>query len=375
MSYDDTRRKEARAIPISEVADRLGITGLKRVTPTEVAGPCPVCSASARDDRFGINSAKSVFNCRQCGAAGDGLALVQHVQGCTFPDAISWLVGAAEARPDPAEIARRVEDAEKKEQERQAYADRARAAAIRAAREIWNSAAGHDVALGAAYLAGRGIRFDAWPPTLRLLPDHPYRRNVGGAWTEFHRGACLVAAIQGAEGQVRAVHQTWIDPLQPGCKAEIRDAAGGLLPSKLVRGSKKGGAIRLTAAAPVLVVGEGIETTASALVAGAVPGAAYWAGVDLGNMAGLQLRTGPRRNSGVPDLTDAAAFVPPAGTRRLVYLMDGDSAPGPTRAKLTAGLRRAMAAIPGLSASIVAAPAGLDFNDLLRGREADAEDD
>lgn len=366
MSYDDTRRLEARAIPIFEVADRLGIAGLKRVTPTEVAGPCPVCSSSARDDRFGINSAKSVFICRQCGAAGDVLALVQHVQGCSFPDALAWLVGEAEANPDPAAIAARRRAAEAAEAKRREFEDQARARAIRDAREIWHAAIGHDLGPVRAYLAGRGIRFAEIPPTLRLLPDHPYRRKIGGEWREFHRGHCMVAAVQDGFGRVRAVHQTWLGDTA-GEKAQIRDAEGAALPSKLVRGSKKGGAIRLTPIgdARVLVMGEGIETTASALVAGMLPGAAFWAGVDLGNMGGTQ--TGGR-NSGLPDLTDDRAFVPPVQIARLVFLQDGDSDAATTRAKLLAGLRRAQAAIPGLVAEIVAAPDGCDFNDILRGQ-------
>ena len=118
---------------------------------------------------------------------------------------------------------------------------------------------------------------------------------------------------------------------------------------------------------------EGIETTLSAMVARALPGAAYWAGVDLGNMAGAR-RLGPGlKYAGLPDLTDRDAFVPPQWVKRLVFVQDGDSAPKLTRAKLLSGLRRAMALRPGLTAAIVHPGEGIDMNDLLMGQDPDGE--
>lgn len=119
--------------------------------------------------------------------------------------------------------------------------------------------------------------------------------------------------------------------------------------------------------ASVLVMAEGLETTLSALVADAYPDAAYWCGVDLGNMSG-KLQSGPGlRYAGLPDLEDSTAFVPPAWVRRLIFVMDGDSEPRATRAKLEAGLRRAMIARPGLVGEIVRVGEGLDLNDVLMG--------
>lgn len=365
MRVPDTRLDEAKALPMAEIADRLGLQ-LRKITATERAGPCPSCGGT---DRFAINTARNVMNCRSCGAAGDQLALVMLAMGCDFKAALAWLVGERDLALDPAEAQRRREKAEV-ERARQAGIERQmRARAIRDARAIWAAGEGHDLTPAAAYLAGRGIRFAAWPPTLRCLPDHAYVRTVAGKRDTWHRGPCLLAAVQDAAGKVRAVHQTWIDPAMPGRKAEILGPDGVAQPAKLVRGSKKGGAIRLTPApAPggCLVVGEGIETTASVMVSGALPDAAFWAGVDLGNMAGLQVKEpGQRGHTGVPKLDDAEAFVPPAGIGRLIFLEDGDSAQPATRLQLLAGLRRAMALRPGLSAEIVSAPEGCDFNDLI----------
>ena len=113
-------------------------------------------------------------------------------------------------------------------------------------------------------------------------------------------------------------------------------------------------------------MGEGIETTLSAMVAAPFPNAAYWAGVDLGNMSGRMQKVKGQKYSGVPDMSDSDAFVPPSWVKRLVFIMDGDSDPVMTRAKLECGLRRAMALLPGLKGQIVHSGDGVDMNDVLR---------
>lgn len=364
MIRDDGRRAEAKAIPILEVAERLGINSLRRAGIEQV-GPCPVCGGQ---DRFAINPARGLFLCRVCpDAAGDGLALVQHVLGCDFAAALDYLVGAATVAPDPEEVARRKAAAAAEEQRRRDYEAKARARAIRDAREIWHAAGPGQDTPAAAYLAARGITFpQGWPPTLRFLPDHPAQKLIDRRLTELHRGPCMVAAIQDRGGRVTAVHQTWIDPARPGHKAAIALPDGTAAPAKMVRGSKKGGAIRLTplGKSGVLIMGEGIETTASALAAGIMPAAAFWAGVDLGNMAGRQIKLAGQRWSGQPDMDDADAFLPPEGIARLVMIQDGDSDPAATRAKLQAGIRRAMRARPGLQGQIIRANDGRDLNDM-----------
>ncbi len=368
---DDPRLEQCRAIPIGDIADQLGLE-LKRVTSTERAGGCPSCGSSGpHSDRFAINTARNVFNCRKCGAAGDQLALVQLALGCDFKSALAHLAGERDVSLDPEEADRRRKKAAAARAQNEKIEAEFRARAVKDAREIWARAEGGDLDAVEAYLEGRGIRFDRWPPTLRCIVDHPYRRKIKGNWHELHRGPCMIAAVQDAQGRVRAVHQTWIDPSKPGHKAAIADPKGEPMPSKLVRGSKKGGAIRLTSApgpGGVLVMGEGIETTASLLMVDAYPGASFWAGVDLGNLAGLQVKEdGKRGHSGIPKMDDPDAFVPPAHIGRLVFLEDGDSAQPATRLQLLSGLRRAMALQPNLQTEIVTAPEGKDFNDLIKG--------
>jgi hypothetical protein len=357
---DDGRLQEAKSMDILGVAGGLGIEGLRRAGH-EMVGPCPVCGGR---DRFGINPIKQMFNCRRCQGRGDVVALVQHVHGCNFVQALAYLVGEATAQIDPVVIAARKAKAAKIEKEREAYAAKCRTFALENARDFWRAAINGKGTIAEQYLAGRSVIFDAWPPTLRFIPNHPYMKTINNVRRELHCGPCMISAIQGPDHKLRAVHQTWIDPVTLG-KAKI-SLDGKPQDVKLSRGSKKGGAIRLSPMIQggTLVMGEGIETTGTALTAGGIDRAIYWAGVDLGNMAGLQERVPGQRNSGLPDMSDGQAFVPPQGIVRMIYLQDGDSAPGPTRAKLEAGLLRAMRTRPGLVGQIVHAGAGIDLNDL-----------
>jgi len=363
----EDRRARAAAQDIEAVAEKLAITKPLKRSGGELVGPCPVCGGR---DRFAINGRKGVFNCRVCGANGGAVKLVGHVMGCDYGAAVDWLLGEIDLGVSADELDRRRVEAERAAERRAREAARFRARAERSARKTWKSAVPATNTAAHSYLAGRGISREALavlPPTLRYLPDHRYIKALGGAPVEMHRGPAMIAAVQDARGRVRAVHQTWIDPVRRGEKARItRDGADQ--PAKLVRGLKKGGAIRLSSArgCDTLVMGEGIETTLSALVADAIPAAAYWAGVDLGNISGHMLRVPGVKWSGQPDMEDSEAFVPPAWVRRFVLIMDGDSSPTATRARLESGARRAMALRPGLVAEVVVLPRGKDLNDVLR---------
>jgi hypothetical protein len=70
--------------------------GLKRVGK-EWIGACPVCGGV---DRFSINPQKQVFNCRGFGG-GDVIALIQHIKGFEFNDAVAFLAG----QPAPSKTA------------------------------------------------------------------------------------------------------------------------------------------------------------------------------------------------------------------------------------------------------------------------------
>lgn len=370
MSFrEDPRLAEAKAMPVQTVLGMLGVEGLRRQSG-EMIGPCPLCGG---DDRFGVNLRSCGFLCRRCGIkGGDVIGLVQELRGLSFKEALAFLCGEIEAGISDEERERRRRKAEAARRKQEAEAARYRKWAIEDAREIWARSRPGRLGVVRAYLSARGITeamLPEIPEDLRFIGVHPYRKKIKGQLCELHRGPAMIAAVRNARGDLTAVHQTWVSSTPPHGKASI-DAEGESLPAKLVRGSKKGGAIRLVTPsdADTLVMGEGIETTLTAAacwppVLG--PGVAYWAGVDLGNMAGKMIRVEGKQASGIPDMTDREAFVPPPWVKRLIFIQDGDSAPKPTRAKLESGLKRALRRNPGLKAMIVPAGKGLDLNDVL----------
>src|SRR5436309_5043284 len=86
--------ERARAVRIE---DEIAYRGVElRRQGGELIGPCPTCGGV---DRFGINLAKQVFNCRGCGArGGDAIALVQSLDRCTFVAAVETLAGTSQAQ-------------------------------------------------------------------------------------------------------------------------------------------------------------------------------------------------------------------------------------------------------------------------------------
>ena len=201
------------------------------------------------------------------------------------------------------------------------------------------------------------------------IRDRPYMVRADRGWREIHRGPAMLGLVQAPNGRGLGCHRTWYDPAARQGKIAIVDPeTGAAMPRKKMRGSKRGAAIRLhTPDGPwqVLVMGEGIETTLTAMVSGLWPDAAFWAGIDLGNISGRRQSGRGLRFAGLPDMADRDAFVPPPWVRQWILIEDGDSDPRDTRAKMQAGARRAMALIPDLRARIIPCPAGLDLNDLL----------
>lgn len=361
---DDPRLAEAQALPIAEIAGRLGLTsGLRRMSG-ELVGPCPKCGGH---DRFGISLRKGQFLCRRCDIKGDGISLVRAVLGLDFPAALSWLVGERNDQLDPAEAARRRKVAEEERRRKEKIAARERERAIRQAFATWQEGQPITSTPVADYLALRGLQAlaERAPSSLRFHPALPYMVQVDRHWLEVHRGPAMLAEIVGPGGFI-GLHRTWLDLSQPKGKARI-EHAGEVLAAKKTLGSVKGGAIRLVFSSgdPTIVMGEGIETTGAAFVSAAYPQAAYWAGVSLGNMAGQRKLGQGLKYAGLPDLGDLDAFVPPKQCKRLIFVQDGDSDPKLTRAMLLAGLRRAQALRPGLKGFLVHPGEGRDLNDVI----------
>lgn len=369
MAYaEDPRVAEAKAKPIADVVHLLGIAGLKRMGH-ELVGPCPKCGGT---DRFGVNLRKGVFQCRICGAKGDGLGLVMFDRGLDFRAALTWLCGEVDGISD-ADRKARIDKAREVARKAEAAAERERQKVIADAHRLWEQGHRPEGTAVEAYLSRRAIDVAAlggFASSIRFHPDLPYAHHIDGKWQVVHRGPAMICAIQNAEGRFSALHRTYLDLDQPKGKACIlHPLTGEALDAKKGLGSKKGGTIRLTGGrrSGTLVMAEGIETTFSAWMADPASDAMFWAGVDLGNMGGRRLRGKGQKFAGIPDMDDDRAFLPPPWVTRLVFVMDGDSDPRETRATLEAGLRRAKLKNPALVTQIAPCPEGRDLNDVLMG--------
>jgi hypothetical protein len=84
--------EHARSTRIEDELARRGVS--LRGRGGERCGPCPRCGG---DDRFSINAKKQVWNCRGCATGGGDVALVQHIDGLDFMEAVATLAGAAPA--------------------------------------------------------------------------------------------------------------------------------------------------------------------------------------------------------------------------------------------------------------------------------------
>ena len=194
-----------------------------------------------------------------------------------------------------------------------------------AALRLWRSAVPSPGTLAETYLRTRGIGITI-PPSIRFHPrlKHP----TGGDWPG------LVALVtRGPDGQPLAIHRTFLS----------RDGAGKatVSPQKMMLGPCRGGAVRLSSAHQILMVGEGIETCLAAMQA---TGSPAWAALSTSGLRTLEL---------------------PTEIREVIVLADGDEAG--EAAALDAARRWNS---EGRAVRIARPPSGMDFNDVLLGRLA-----
>jgi putative DNA primase/helicase len=139
----------------------------------------------------------------------------------------------------------------------------------------------------------------------------------------------MVALItRGTDDTPLAVHRTFLG----------RDGAGKapVEPQKMMLGPCRGGAVRLTPVAGVLMVGEGIETCFATMQATGRPA---WAALSTSGLRTLDL---------------------PAEVREVILVADGDD-PGEAAAR-NAALRWKR---EGRRVRVARPPQGMDFNDLM----------
>lgn len=269
------------------------------------SGPC-LCEPRRDKTPLWMNTTLHTWGClRGHGCGGDVFDFLAQFEGLSFSDALRRLGGGA-VDPSAEEIAQAEADRDRRRQEREAR-ERAQAEDERKrAWSIWRPASPTAGTLADAYFRHRGLE-PLQSRSFRFSADEPYydpSPDPGSPPLIVWRGPCLLAAIVRQDGVFCGVHRTWLDPrladgsLPAGAsgKAQVARADGTPLPPKKMRGAKRGGAIRLADPDPgegriVLLLGEEIETTATALQACLrhADGRARfvaWAAGDLGNLSG-----------------------------------------------------------------------------------------
>ncbi|MBD8556891.1 P4 alpha zinc-binding domain-containing protein [Rhizobium sp. CFBP 8762] len=425
--------ERARAISFADAVDRLAIPVPARGRP-EYEGPCPRCGGR---DRFAVNRKKAVWVCRGCGAGGkDGIGLAAHVLHYEVRSRTGFLGACSAVLKEPvpqegehesdeqrAERQRRIAEAqaqaERNRQAQDAQGNIHREREINKARGMWLKASterGRDMVT--AYLQAR-TGFVVPPDifdNIRFIADCGYYEgeDEGGRPLAIYSGPVMIAPIVDPSDTVIGCHQTWIDlsnargksrPVLWGVTKKGREArrsflsdAGRrrpptpldveaglytLLPTKKMRGSKKGGLI------PILgdpdanrwLGGEGIENVMA--VAGAEgfrKDTFYFSAGDIGNLAGpadpdsafphptlkKQIANGQWRRVSVPGpkpkegQNPAEALQVRAHVRQLLLVADGDSEPlwtASAMARAQARLARA-----DLDIQILWPPEGTDFS-------------
>ena len=294
----------ARAVPISTV---IGATIPLRRAGRDLVGRCPF--HDEKSPSFTVNDDKGFAHCfgGGCGWHGDVVDFIIAVHGVDAREAVAMITGGSlpviEQRPAP----------NRPVPERETSAE---------AVALWQSAASAAGTPAEAYLRHRAIDI-ALPDTIR------FARLSYGRRGPLH--PVLVALITDVCNRPIGIQRTYLATDGLG-KADVPKA-------KLSLGRITGGAIRLGAAAPRIVICEGLEDALTLQHGLDMPA---WASAGAGNMPSMRF---------------------PADVRELVIGSDNDAGGQAEAAK--AGERHAAA---GLSVRIIRpAEWAKDFNDELRG--------
>lgn len=330
--------QEARDADILEVAISHGAQ-LKR-SGHEYCGPCPACGGR---DRFSINVAKRIFNCRGA-VGGDVIRMVEHIEGIPFLAACQEINGCPP--PDGRNVS--VSDEERKRirahreqanRERRTRQEMAEKDNRVRAGDLWREGTTLSATAAEFYLHHRGIPTprDGWPDCFRFHPRLPYPQGA--------KYPALLCRADNAKGVPVAIWRIYLAPDGSG-KADVPNAKLGL-------GGVTGAAVRIGGVAPHVGVAEGVESALGAwhLVGQAFP---VWAALSTSGVAG---------------------FEPPATVSRVVVFPDGDKpmkrmgehyVPAEPVGRAAANkLRARMMTRPGVDCLITAEPpVGSDYLDL-----------
>jgi DNA primase len=256
----------------------------------EYIGLCPF--HNERTPSFTVRDDRHFFYCFGCGAHGDVIDFIRRADGLGFRAAVAKLAGELAAGIPAADNGARTSRVDRREAEEKLLRR------IVGARRLWDR--GHDPrgTLVERYLRSRGL----------TLPPAPVLRWAPSCWNREVQGylPAMLARVDGPDGEFVAVHRTWLRP--DGRKAELQ------WPKKSM-GLIRGTAVRLAPAAPLLVVGEGIENALTVIVATGLPA---WSAVSKSGFEGLLL---------------------PAEVREVVIVADHDANGGGELAARRAGER------------------------------------
>lgn len=373
---------ESKAIPILEVAQRLG--AVMRRSGSDWTSGCPAGCASS--DGFVITPAKGIFLCRPSGESGDVVDMVVHAQGCTKAQALEFVTGRDLPGTEESPEDRRAREAKRAQLQaaaakRREQEERAAAARLMRDEEAIAGVMARAVPIQGthveAYLRARGLT-----PAKRLTGDlrfvseldyWGYQAEGEKALVHLATLSAMVAVIRDVAGDVIGIHCTYLDPKAPSKWRPIGSSANK---AKKIRGNAKGGMVRLGEIGDKLAIGEGIETTLAWHALGCGPeDISLAAGISLGNIAGGWTGTLPHPTrkgangqptklpNGVPDMSRPGAVLP-EGVHEVILIGDGDSETLATRATILTGAERFRA--EGRVVATHFAPMGADFNDVLR---------
>lgn len=282
---------------------------------------CPICQPEARRDQRALSVQQD----------GGHLLMHCHKSGCSFIDLITALgLNGRSSLTDHAAIL-----AAKQKRDEDSFRKLAKA------QSKWNHAKPIIGTKGEQYLRGRGITCDL-PDTLRWLADELH--SPSGTW-----GTAMIGLVQ----PTGAIHRTHFDKQGNRMRSN----------AKLMLGSTKGGAVRLSQGQGPLVVCEGIETGLS-LLSGLLSGSeSVWAAMSATGMEGLDLPDFNQRRYLSSVITHAEKKT--LDQKSLIIAVDGDKTGRNAGSKLAQ-----RATLQGWRVLIMEAPDGQDFNDVLRGRNA-----
>ena len=196
-------------------------------------GPCPKCGGT---DRFRYTNYQNNgdYFCNGCGP-GDGFDIIQAVKSCDFKTAAGLVDEVLKTNPQQSDVFDEGEDLKKRK---------------RLLNKVWAQA--RDKAIYTSYLQSRGIRLHALPPGWdRDIRGHAYLyMKTGNTGKRVHG---MLGLIRNRHGAPISIHRTYIQDKVKKVMPPMETIVGGGIRLGDVMKSK------------MLVVGEGIETTLSAM--------------------------------------------------------------------------------------------------------------